>query len=58
MYELIFYLYKTDKSDKKALRMLYKYQFFLTPREKEMNPEWGQFIETMETLYPVAFIEE
>lgn len=53
IYELIFYLYKTDKSDKKALRMLYKYQYYLTSREKQANPEWGQFINAMEELYPV-----
>lgn len=58
MYELIFYLYKTDKSDKKALRMLYKYQYYLTSREKETNPEWGKFIETMDALYPVDLIKD
>jgi hypothetical protein len=52
MYELIFYLYKTDKSDNKALRMLYKYQYYLTSREKQENPEWVQFISAMEDLYP------
>ena len=52
MYELIFYLYKTDKSDNKALRMLYKYQYHLTSHEKQKNPEWGQFINAMEALYP------
>ncbi|WHH59762.1 hypothetical protein [Petroclostridium sp. X23] len=53
MYELIFYLYKTDKSENKALRMLYKYQYYLTSHEKQKNPEWGQFINAMEALYPV-----
>lgn len=56
IYELIFYLYKTDKSDNKALRMLYKYQYYLTSREKQVNPEWGQFISAMEKLYPVRLI--
>nr|WP_312577681.1 hypothetical protein [Sedimentibacter sp.] len=28
MYELIFYLYRTDQSDKKGLRILYKYQYY------------------------------
>ncbi|MEA4964090.1 hypothetical protein [Lutispora sp.] len=54
MYELIFYLYKIDKSDNKALRMLYKYQYYLTSHEKQKNPEWGQFINAMEALYPVV----
>jgi len=52
MYELIFYLYKNNVSDKKDLRMLYKYQYYLTRFEKETNPEWCQFIEAMEALYP------
>lgn len=41
MYELIFYLHKVCEGNKKALRMLYKYQYFLTGREKQMNPNWG-----------------
>jgi hypothetical protein len=53
MYELIFYLYKTNKSDKSALKMLYKYQYYLTPRERDTNPEWGQFTAAMEALYPI-----
>lgn len=53
MYELIFYLYRTNCSDKKSLRMLYKYQYHLTKHEKNTNPEWGHFIEAMESLYPV-----
>lgn len=52
MYELIFYLYKTYKGDNKALRMLYKYQYYLTSHEKQKNPEWSKFIKAMESLYP------
>lgn len=37
--------------DKKSLRMLYKYQYYLTQNEKKENPEWGEFIERMELLY-------
>jgi hypothetical protein len=51
MYELIFYLYKMNIGDKKSLRMLYKYQYYLTQNEKKENPEWGEFIERMELLY-------
>ncbi|MDD4047897.1 MAG: hypothetical protein PHI90_03575 [Clostridia bacterium] len=51
MYELIFYLYYTGSSAKKDLRILYKYQYYLTKHEKRTNPEWGKFIETMQTLY-------
>ncbi|MBR1390290.1 MAG: hypothetical protein IJ567_02380 [Lachnospiraceae bacterium] len=51
MYELIYYLYKTDRYDKKALRMLYKYQYYLTPGDKKTNPEWGSFIQQMDMCY-------
>lgn len=57
MYELIFYLYRVDKSDKKSLRILYKYQYYLTKHEKNTNPEWGKFIEAMESLYPIITIQ-
>jgi hypothetical protein len=55
MYELIYYLYKTDRYDKKALRILYKYQFYLTSGDKKSNPEWGRFIEQMDLLYNEMF---
>lgn len=51
MYELIYYLYKTDRYDKKTLRVLYKYQYYLTSGDKRVNPEWGSFIEQMDALY-------
>ena len=51
MYELIYYLYKTGRYDNKALRILYKYQYYLTAGDKRMNPEWGCFVEQMDLLY-------
>lgn len=51
MYELIYYLYKTCRYDNKALRILYKYQYYLTPRDKRTNPEWGCFTEQIDLLY-------
>ena len=51
MYELIYYLYKTGRYDNKALRILYKYQYYLTAGDKRINPEWGCFIEQMDLLY-------
>lgn len=51
MYELIFYLYTKNLGDKDSLRMLYKYQYYLTDHEKRTNPEWGEFASTMENLY-------
>lgn len=51
MHELIYYLYVKNSVDKKALRMLYKYQYHLTENEKRINPEWGEFIKLMNQLY-------
>lgn len=51
MYEIIFFLYVKNTSIRKSLRMLYKYQYYLTKREKSTNPEWGVFIKDMESLY-------
>ena len=57
MYELIYYLHKLNIGDKKSLRILYKYQYNLTPYEKRNNPEWGQFIEGMDILYSAVLNE-
>lgn len=51
MYEILFFLYVRNPSLQKSLRMLYKYQYYLTNREKSANPEWGVFIKDMEFLY-------
>lgn len=51
MYELIYYLFKTGKYDKGQIRILYKYQYYLTPNDKKTNPEWGLFIEQMDKTY-------
>ena len=51
MYELIFYLYKTNISNKKNLRMLYKYLYYLTSKEKNDNPNWGNYVKNMDKLY-------
>lgn len=51
MYELIYFLYKTEKYDNKALRSLYKYQYYLSSGDKRENPEWGVFVEEMDKLY-------
>ncbi|MBE5912868.1 MAG: hypothetical protein E7274_02275 [Pseudobutyrivibrio ruminis] len=50
MYEIIYVLYKKGyESD--GLRNLYKYQYYLTKREKMTNPPWGKFIEMMDEIY-------
>jgi len=51
MYELIFYLYAKNPTEKQALKMLYKYQYHLTKHEKQTNPEWRHFLAGMEKLY-------
>lgn len=52
MYELIYYLYRTNKSSKKKLRYLYRYLYHLTKYEKSSNPAWGNFRKTISALYP------
>lgn len=51
MYEIMFFLWAKTPALSKSLRMLYKYQYYLTKYEKSTNPEWGSFIKSMETLY-------
>lgn len=51
MYDVIYYLYRTDRYPKDGLRLLYKYEYYLTPREKKENPNWGDFIQAMDLLY-------
>jgi hypothetical protein len=51
MYEIIYYLYMNDLSSKKDLRILYKYQYYLTKKEKQENSEWGEYISRMDELY-------
>lgn len=51
MYELIYYLYAKGLGENKALRFLYKYQYYLTKHEKETNLEWGEFIRHMNMFY-------
>jgi hypothetical protein len=51
MCELIFYLYTNNLGEKDSLRMLYKYQYYLTEHEKKTNPEWGEFTSTMGNIY-------
>lgn len=55
MYELIYYLYRNNLADNTAMKMLYKYQYYLTDREKNTNPGWGDFSSGMESLYQSRF---
>ena len=51
MYEVIHYLFKRGMSDGKSLRALYKYQYYLTQRERGQNPGWGEFLNLLDALY-------
>ena len=55
MYELIYYLYRNNLADKTAMKMLYKYQYYLSEREKSTNPGWGDFSSNMAILYKSYF---
>ena len=55
MYELIYYLFSNDLADKTAMKMLYKYQYYLTDQEKSTNPGWGDFSASMDRLYESYF---
>ena len=56
MYELIYYLLRTGNGSINALRMLFKYQYCLTKREKSSNPEWGTFVDEMDKLYSSVLV--
>ncbi len=51
MYEIIYYLLTEGLAKSKDLRILYKYQYYLTKKEKNENPEWGEFKTQMDALY-------
>lgn len=52
IFDVIFYLCRMGKYDNKGLRLLYKYEYYLTKKEKLQNPEWGDFMNKMNLLYP------
>ncbi len=51
MFEMIYYLYSQSKYNNTTLRTLYKYQYYLTPSERNYNPSWNNFIIKMDSLY-------
>jgi hypothetical protein len=51
MYEIMYYLYTKELAKAKDVRILYKYQYYLTKKEKSENPEWGIFKYKMDSLY-------
>jgi len=38
-------------TDPKELRVMYKYLYYLSKNDRQVNPEWGQFIQAMQLLY-------
>lgn len=48
---LFFYLYHYGNNPSDGLRLLYKYQYYLTKQEKKTNSRWGSLIEEMNSLY-------
>lgn len=50
-YDVIYYLVQFGKYDKKELRKLYKYLYYMTDHEKRTNPSWDEFIQQMDVLY-------
>lgn len=51
IYDVIYYLYCIGKYPAEGLRLLYKYEYYLTKQEKKTNLAWGEFIEKMNALY-------
>lgn len=53
-FDVIYYLTKSGY-DKKGLRILYKYLYYMTAYEKKTNPSWEEFISQMDELYQEAY---
>ena len=51
LYEIIYYMTKTQPEYSKTLRALYKYNYYLSKKEKAQNPSWEIFIQTFDKLY-------
>lgn len=57
-YEGIYFLFKMGDIDKETARKLYRYQYFLTKREKQQNPSWDAFCTGMDKLYTLENAEK
>lgn len=51
-YEGIYYLLKKGDIDRAVARNLYRYHYYLTKREKQVNASWDEFCIGMDRLYP------
>ncbi|WP_408895248.1 hypothetical protein [Paenibacillus taichungensis] len=60
IYELLYYLRRMEmvEPDKvNGLKMMYKYLYCLTKKEKENNPQWGDFYQQIDNLYKSEIIK-
>lgn len=48
----IYYLLKKGDIDRTVARNLYRYHYYLTKREKQINASWDEFCIGMDRLYP------
>lgn len=55
IYEILYFLAKNNPVDSKDLRILYKYMYYQTTKEKHDNPGWGDFIAIMDSYYSDLF---
>ena len=51
MYELIYILHIFKLSSDEKLRIIYKYMYYATNRDKSNNPSWHDFLMKMDSLY-------
>lgn len=50
-YEIIYYFVRNNIGNTKNLKFIYKYLYYLTNKDKRINPSWESFIEKMKVLY-------
>lgn len=51
MYEILYYFIINNIGNKDLLRVLYKYMYYSTNSDKNINPSWIEFKESMDKLY-------
>lgn len=51
MYEILYLLYSEGFGNKEDMRRLYKQCYYLSKKEKKENPEWQEFVQSMNALY-------
>ncbi len=51
LYEIIYVLHKFQLSDDENLRLIYKYVYYATSKDKKKNLGWSEFLNRMDKLY-------